>query len=320
MSEYANMYIALTVEHVDEEYITRTLTELKIPKLKVPTLETEAEVYTVGQGENILVISGFSLYDYKIVNALTLYITSQYSSVRTLRALPARLFTEKRLLLYPIANRYSYNRYIVKVRNYRRSIADEDGIEVLRDLLTLRSKHAKTLHSLIKNLKPQILITITTDKTLGLELEEPAINMVKNKHSKVEINIPLTKEIHNLTDTIQLPHIHHTLENDTTLGILLVVPFSYNIQETYTTVLKIIEQSLKAKIERKASENIEKTSKIKILSGKEEILNTLRQHDIEIIEDRGNEITLKYYKNNELHCKLIEDCEIEYYFNVEILS
>ncbi|NPA69287.1 MAG: hypothetical protein GXO26_00605 [Crenarchaeota archaeon] len=320
MSEYANMYIALTVEHVDEDYITRALTELKIPKLKVPTPETEAEVYTIGQGENILIISGFSLYDYKIVNALTLYISSQYSSIRTLRALPAKLFTEKRLLIYPITNKYSYNRYIVKTRNYKRSIVDEDGIEVLRDLLTLRSRYTKTLHSLIKNIRPHILITVTTDKTLGIELDEPAINMVKNKHSKIEISIPITREIDNLKDVLQLPHTHHTYENDVSLGLLLAIPFNYSVQDTYTVILKIIEQTLKAKIEKRTLKNIEETSKIKVLSGKDEILSTLKQHDIEIIDDSGNEITVKYYKNNELHTKLIEEGEIEYYFNVEILS
>ncbi|NPB00937.1 MAG: hypothetical protein GXO10_06140 [Crenarchaeota archaeon] len=320
MSEYANMYVALTVEHVDEEYISRALTELKIPKLKVPAQEIETEVYTVGQGESTLVASGFSLYDYKIVNSLTLYITSQYSSIRMLRALPSRLFTNKRLLLYPIVNKYSYNRYIVKTRNYKRSIIDEDGIEVIRDHLTLRSTHSKTFHSLVKNLRPHILIIMTTDKTLGIDLEEPAVDIVENKYSKIDIDLPVTKRVHNIGDLLQLPHAHHTLENDVSLGLLVAIPFNYNVRDTYTMIVKVIEQALKAKVEKKEHENVEDNAKLRILSDKDEIISVLRSHDIDIVDSGENEITIRYYRDNELHSRLIEDGEIEYYFNVEILS
>ncbi len=319
MSEYTNMYVALTIDHVDEEYITRTLTELKIPRLRIPTQEIETEVYSIGQGETILIASGFSLYDYKIVNSLTLYIASQYSGVRTLGALPCRLFDDKRILIYPITNRYAYNRHIVRTGNYKRSIMDNDGINVLRDSLTLRSQHSRILHSLVKNIRPGILIIATADKSIGIELEEPVIDIVENKHSKVEINIPITRTIH-LANTIQIPHVHHALENDTALAILLVVPFNYSVQETYHTLLRILEQSLKAKIDRKDFERKEDVITLKILSDKEDILSTLRQHDIKVLTESEDNVSISYDRNIELHTRLIEDREIEYYFNVRILA
>ncbi|NPA23430.1 MAG: hypothetical protein GXO23_03950 [Crenarchaeota archaeon] len=320
MSEYANMYVALTIDHVDEEYITKTLTELKIPRLRIPTQITETDVYTVGQGESILVLSGFSLYDYKIVNSLTLYLASQYSGVRALRALPSRLLEQRRLLIYPIANKYSYVRHIVKTRNYKRSIMDEDGIEVLKDSLTLRSCYSKIMHSLVKNTRPGMLIVFTTDRSLGIELEEPVLNMVENKHSKVEINIPVINVLHHTDQILQMPHSHHALENDVSLGMMVVIPFGYALPETYNLILRVVEQALKARIERKEVENRPHVARIRVLSDRDDVVTTLRQHGLEISHEGSDEISVVYDRAVELHVRLIEEQEIEYYFNVKVLS
>ncbi len=330
MSEYAEPTIALTLEHLDEEYIKNILNSLNIENLKIYTEYGEEIIYKIGNGKKILITSGYSLYDYKIVNSIILYTIYQLKTIRIEKALPRRVLQKFEIDIYPIVNKYAYNRYIVKNRIYRRSIMDEKGVQVIYDSLTLESKYSKILHRVISGLKPSIIILPVSNKTLNIDIKKPLINIISTseetyKHvkdilRKIDLDIG---DIFEKVDLLQLPHSHYVLEGLSSLGLMIVIPQEYSIRDVYRIIIKTIECIYEIPIElleKILTGSIKREAEILC---REECTQTLKEvlstHGIEVEEVGPYRLKVRYYDDNILHRELISLKMLEYYADIEIL-
>ncbi len=325
MSEHADPLIALLLEALDEEYMESILELLNI---EVEYVQRE-KVYKIGNGLKMLIISGFSLYDYKIVNSIILYAINQNMTVRNERALPRRFLENKlQIMMYPVVNKYAYSRYAVKNKMYRRSIMDEKGVHIVYDAFSLSSRYSRNLHNIIKTIRPNILLTAISDKTLDLELRKPVINI---ETLNCELDITELKrlgidieQIFENYELIQLPYSHYTFENLTDVGIILIIPNEYTIKNIYKIILSIIE-TIGTKISLVKSEEVRKinTREVELRCNIESvnmIKEILNEHGIEIVKEEDGKIVLRYDIHNRLHRELFENRLIEYYLDVEIIS
>ncbi len=335
MSQYAEPLLALRLDVVCLEYVETVLIQEGSNVLCIDTPLGTSRIFVIGNGDKkILFTSGFSLYDYRLVNTLTLLFLNSIRFVRPEGGLREVALSKARFYLYPVVNHFAFSRAVALSRAFKRSLFDEHGIHVMYDNIVLQSRYSTMFHYIVSNIRPHILLILATDRSLGKERndkvnvrvyskdEETTNSIVQTLQTKLN-NVNVIKEEH---ININMPHVHYVLENLTSVGLLVEVPYGNDIVDNlYSILIEIVERL--ATLDVKPVEELrcnEKYVDIELSSDKEENINiltkSLQAHGIQVEPLGGTRVRVKYCENIQLHKLLIDQRLLEKYFRITILS
>ncbi len=328
MTQYADPRLALLLDVVTLEYLEGALAQEGLSAVCVDTASGPARVYMLGSGETrILLTTGFSLYDYKIVNALALLMINSVRGVRSLEALSERNLSTARIYYYPVVNHFAYSRAIVMAKAFRRSMFDEQGNLVILDNVALLSKYAQILHQIVTNLRPHVVVFLTTDGSSGEVLREPQIRVyaydpdlgrcVAEALSQVNAQVCYEKD----KVRVDRAYTHFVLERVAAVGLEVAIPYAdESILSIYRLVLDVIRKVCSLELSQSFDEKCVEDSRVIVSSlGKEninELVRVLKMHGMEAEPISDNRIVVKYCRNVPLHDLLIRERLLEKYFRV----
>ena len=324
MPRYADLIKALHLELLDIEYINSILLEFKDHVFKI---ENEIPCILIGNGEkNIVILTGFSLYEYKIVNSLILMIYNQIVDDKYLAmTLPRKLLENYKIHVIPIINIDAYHISKIESREIESSIFDNDDIIVFQDFLTLRSKYSKIVHNYVNSVKPEVLYVIYSSKIIEEQISKIKISIHRKFIDLIEYIVKKLKEFDISIDyeifeflNLQLPHVHFTFEGIPSIGI--IIPHSYSVRKC-TTILTILISELTELI-HSFIKKIEVSKKYVIkqkciieceLNKLQNLIEILKNHGVTIENIEDNKISIVYEIDNLLSEYLLNKHLIEYY-------
>ncbi|GEM_PF-5816349 len=329
MTQHAETRLALLLDIVTLEYLENALAQEGLNAICVDTTRGPARVYVLGNGSTrIFLASGFSLYDYRIVNALTLLMINSARGVRDLEAICERALNRVRIYYYPVVNHFAYSRAVITARAFKRSVLDEQGNLVIFDHVALLSKYTQILHQVIASIRPHVVMFVVADRTYGEALRETQVRVFSNNpdvrqrlvNSLSSVNARVLQEGNVRIDSAWM---HFALENLSIAGVEIVIPYDDEpVFYIYKLLLDVIERlssvDIPQEIEDKCLENSKTLTTTLEKEQVEELARILKMHGIEIVQTDNNRITVKYCKNVPLHSLLIEEKLIEKYFRVTV--
>jgi hypothetical protein len=256
-------------------------------------------VFTAGAGaKRALIITGFSINDYKISNALLYMLLNKcVNDVYSIPTFSTSQLSKWTINIVPMANPWPYNSWEVirgKVQFYD---LDDEGIPVRYDALTLKSKYSVRLHGLVNDMKPDLIMVLMSSSKWSIMTTEPI------RINDYETSIP------DPTDFAQ----HFSYEGYPTL--IVSIPNETSIREIIHEVIQLIRDYNVKKQESKFLELI-----VKVNGDINTILNVLRSHDLSVNVDGNKLIIRPSDKSRYLLNSLIDNNLIENYLNVEILE
>lgn len=324
MPRYADLIKALHLEILDFEYLNSILSEFKD---HVFMIENRIPCVVIGNGEkNIIILTGFSLYEHRIVNSLILILYNQIIDSKYLSiTLPKKLLENYKIHVIPIINIDAYHISKIESKEIELSILDDNNIIVFQDFLTLRSKYSKIVHNYVSNVKPEILYVIYSSKTIEEQISKIKISIHKKFIDLIDYIIKKLKEYDLDVDyeifeilNLQLPHVHFTFEGIPSIGI--IVPYSFSVRKCTTTLITLLSEltelihAFVRKIETKKKYVVKQKCVIECRAIElQDLINILKNHGISIESIEEDKVNVIYEIDNLLNEYLLGKRLIEYY-------
>jgi len=309
MTRFADPLKALYFDQLSIDYIDEILRQVGCAINYI----NDIPVIDIGSGNPLVIITGFSAYDYRIVNALTLMLYRYYSeSIYHTPSVSESVLKKFRLHIILTANPDAYR--VTDKYFHELSIMDKDSIIVFEDFLTLKSRYTQTIHKLIHEVKPEAAIILTYSDVdsvhiTGLEVLESLMNEIAVGIKESNVNVKI--KIEHLDP--QLPHHHFTLESIPSVSICIPRSLSIvKIAQIITKVLsKLAQVDLKSLMEIKHQE----AYKVVIYGNIDNIVSNFKEHNMEvkILSEREVEVTVRG-----LMRLIFRDRIVENYFKVYI--
>ncbi|MFP3216708.1 MAG: hypothetical protein RXP99_05380 [Vulcanisaeta sp.] len=291
----AEPFRALLTDVVTPKYVYSLMESLRCG---LPS-DGEFPVMTIGTGaKTVVIITGFSVLDYRISNTLVYMIASKcVGDVYVIPTFSIPQLSRWTIKVVPMANPWPFNSWEV-IRNRERFYhLDGDGIPVRYDALTLRSKYSVKLHSLINDVKPQLVITLTTSNEWSVMAPRP---VSIDGYKQVELG-PF--------DFLS----HFAYEGYPT--VIMTIPRE---SETHEIAHRVVQLIRDYEVKHEASRSLEVV--VRASGDVNNITNILRFHELNVEVD-GDKLIIKANERSQpLLNSLIDNNLIEHYFNVEILE
>jgi hypothetical protein len=291
----AEPFRALLTDIVTPKYVFSLMNSLKCGLLS----DKDLPILTMGTGaKRAIVITGFSVLDYRISNALIYMVLSKcVNNVHAIPTFSASQLSKWTIKVIPFANPWPFSSWDVIRGKESFYLLDDDGIPTRYDALTLRSKYSLKLHGLINEVKPELIIMLTASSEWSIMTPRP-----------ISINGYETAE---LSPTDFLGHFAH--EGYPT--IVMTIPRESGLYEITQRIIQLIRDYNVKYEEIKPLELV-----IRVDGDINSIANILRLHGFLIGVD-GNKLIIRANEKNQfLLNSLIDNNLIEHYFNVEILE
>ncbi len=336
MTQYADPIAALLLEPVPLEYIRSALAQENVDSLTTPTGEV---VYRLGQGDlRVMLITGFSLYSYRLVNSLALLLIESTRDVRGVRVPGDHALSRVTLFFCFPVNKFAYSRPIVSDRKYKRSLMDEYGNLVIGDLLTLQSTSASMLHSTVTYLRPDVLVVMYSDRELSrytmTEIVKPVLYVASHSRDVEEALIESLSgrlsgfRVARLNHMdLQLPHSHFYLELSVSAVLVIVMPFTIeaipymcNCITTIASSIAELGNAITKLRERELREVKSAVLEVRPPLTIRRLAMILEQHGFSTSIEDESRLRVTYFRDIPLHRVLIEEHMLEEYFNAKISS
>ena len=284
---------ALLTDIVTPKYVYSLMESLKCGSVT----DREFPVLTLGAGvRQILIITGFSVNDYRISNSLIYMVLNKcVNHVYSIPTFSASQLSKWSIRVIPMANPWPYNSWdVIRGKGSFYSM-DDEGIPVRYDALTLRSRYSIKLHNFVHEINPELVIMLVNSDKWSIVTPE---SIKINNYDTVSL------------DPADFTH-HFTLESYPT--IILSVPRDAEPREIANEVVQLIkEHSIKAQ-ESKPLEVV-----VRVHGDIDNISNILRLHGFLVGVD-GDKLIIRAGSRSQLLLNaLIDNNLIEHYFDVEI--
>lgn len=295
MAYFSNPAKALLTDVLPTKYVSSLFRSLNCG-----VIDEEYPVITLGSGnKNVLIITGFSVTDFKITNAL-IYM-AMVKCLGTVYSIPT--FSNSQLIkwtvkMVPMANPWPYNSW-----NLIRGVselygADDEGINVMYDALTLLSKYSIKLHTLVNDSKPNLI--------LMLSITEDEFNITTLNNARIDNYSQVTP------DPTNFKH-HFMLEGYPTL--MVSIPKNWSLRDITRLIIDLLHEYTIEWIDTKPLEAL-----VKIYGDANTIINSLRIHGIDVKAEGEAYVLSSRSRSSHLLNLLIDNNLLEHYFNVNILE
>ncbi len=298
MPYFAQPIKALLSEPVEPIYAYRLFKD--ILKCEVEGSESQF-AFKIGKGhEAIVIVTGFSLSDFKIANALMYMAYNKIADVS--RSIPTFSTTQLEkwsIYIVPYANPWPFKSAELIRDNEALQAIDENGILIRYDALALKSRYSRFIHELITRIKPRLIIAVTT----GAKYSATTIHNLKIHGIEGIESVQA-----NPSDFLY----HFSFEGYP--SIALTIPRDYCLFEIALRISRFI-RSFKAEW-KELGKRVEVA--VKAHRGKDEFIRTMELHGV-IAEDYGGYVLLKAEGLRQyLLQAVIDEGFIEHVFDVEI--
>jgi len=280
---------ALLSEIVNQSFMIRTLEDAGCPLegAHIPLIK-------LGRGnDDILVMSGFGLQDYRITNTLALMAMARCSSsMRVLPTFTVSMLSRWSIYILPMANPWVFNSWPL-LRNFEGLYdADEEGNVVIHDALTLRGRSARAIHELVNSIKPKLILLVRSGDNDNTSIANVA-------------------DLGGFNTTEPRPWYfghHFTLEGYPTLDV--VISEDHDQHEMALRILNLVRD-----YEINWRPHMYMELRLRIHGDADRFMETMRMHGIEVEDGPGLVILKGSNYLTEYLSRLIE-----YYFDVELLT
>lgn len=294
MAYFSNPIKALLTDILPTKYVSSLFRSLNCG-----IIDEEYPVITLGSGgENVLMVTGFSVTDYKITNALIyMAVVKCLGTVFSIPTFSNSQLSRWTIRFIPMANPWPYNSWsLIKGVNELYGV-DDDGIHVMHDALTLLSKYSIKLHALINNVKPNLILMLSA----GDKFEITTLN-----NAKVG-NYPQVAP-----DPTDFRH-HFMLEGYPTL--IVSIPRDWGPRDIARLLIDLLREYSIEWVNTKPLEAL-----IKINGDTGTIVNTLKMHGIDVKTEGEFFLLSSRGQTSHLLNLLIDNNLLEHYFNINILE
>ncbi|ADY01891.1 MAG: hypothetical protein ACP5GZ_10450 [Vulcanisaeta sp.] len=284
---------ALLTDVVTPKYVYSLMNSLKCGS----STDKDFLVLTIGGGvKRVLLVTGFSINDYRIGNALIYMLLNKcVNHVYSIPTFSASQLSRWSIRIVPMVNPWPFNSWdIIRGKDPFYSI-DDEGIPVRYDALTLKSKYSIKLHNLIHEINPELIVMLVSSDKWSISTPEP---IRVNDYGSID------------SDPADFVN-HFSYESYPT--IILSIPRDAEIREIASEIIQLIKEHSIKRQETKPLEVV-----VKVNGDIDNISNVLRVHGFLIGVD-GNKLIIRASdKSQALLNALIDNNLIEHYFDVEI--